>query len=666
MFTTHRAAEDHAKTRGKFAKSVLAEVKNVAEAVDKVDGGVTEKIQELLDKLDGKDGTIPKGFAELRKVFKGADGAGDIKALLGTLQALPEQHDNTVTKLLDEQNTAIEKLTTEQEKVTAALSKIADTAGNVARHKSDNEKLADELARAKAHIDQLKADISTADIRRDELVANNGEAIGEMRATARRHEEENIGLKAQIAELRHQHAGQVEPREQPLPLVPWQPDASSRGNPPHSTTTARYADGDPIRDSFWRRRGSALEEENRKKSRAVLISDLSSKTVEWAISTSDDEDEDMHPPPRVSSASSGPMPFISGGRPANAIGAPSFEPEPSAPTTIMSALPASGSFEPASSAGAAMRRYSPGSPSQRTSSGLARHRSTSSVAVSPGSPIERTAPGSAGYSSRGPGHVFSGFPVARDPMPDSRPQSVMSGASGGRGPFARATTISLFSSGPAGRGVFSGPTPASVLPDPSQGRDDFSGAMAATAAPVRANPNPVAGGSTTAPVPVPVSNLTRTPSPAPSGTVAVRSPLTMAIPVEFLCPGRLRDGAIAHSVSVVAIDHVTAKISEWWARVEANRPEGGRLWAQTTSRRKLCIELKSRTSRAVVAQPASDYYDPEDGNPAFACPRCVPDGLPCVWSTTKTDPARVLPLPVAARAPGATPQTEGYCVCKSA
>lgn len=123
-----------------------------------------------------------------------------------------------MTKLLDEQNTAIEKLTTEQEKVTAALSKIADTAGNVARHKSDNEKLADELARAKAHIDQLKADISTADIRRDELVANNGEAIGEMRATARRHEEENIGLKAQIAELRHQHAGQVEPREQPLPL----------------------------------------------------------------------------------------------------------------------------------------------------------------------------------------------------------------------------------------------------------------------------------------------------------------------------------------------------------------------------------------------------------------------------------------------------------------
>lgn len=48
------------------------------------------RIQELLDKLDGKDGTIPKGFAELRKVFKGADGAGDIKALLGTLQALPE------------------------------------------------------------------------------------------------------------------------------------------------------------------------------------------------------------------------------------------------------------------------------------------------------------------------------------------------------------------------------------------------------------------------------------------------------------------------------------------------------------------------------------------------------------------------------------------------
>lgn len=43
------------------------------------------KIQERLDKLDGKDGTIPMGFAELRKVLKGADGAGDIKALLGTL-----------------------------------------------------------------------------------------------------------------------------------------------------------------------------------------------------------------------------------------------------------------------------------------------------------------------------------------------------------------------------------------------------------------------------------------------------------------------------------------------------------------------------------------------------------------------------------------------------
>ncbi|KFY65024.1 hypothetical protein V496_02871 [Pseudogymnoascus sp. VKM F-4515 (FW-2607)] len=130
LIEAHRAAEDQAKTWDSFTKGIFTEVKNVAEAVDKVDGGATEK------ELDGKDGTIPKGFAELRKVLKGADGAGDIKSLLGTLQ-----HDNTVTKLLDEQKTAIEKLTTEQEKVTAALSKIAETAGNVARHKSDNEKL---------------------------------------------------------------------------------------------------------------------------------------------------------------------------------------------------------------------------------------------------------------------------------------------------------------------------------------------------------------------------------------------------------------------------------------------------------------------------------------------------------------------------------------------
>lgn len=43
LIEAHRAAEDQAKTWDSFAKGILTEVKNVAEAVDKVDGGATEK-----------------------------------------------------------------------------------------------------------------------------------------------------------------------------------------------------------------------------------------------------------------------------------------------------------------------------------------------------------------------------------------------------------------------------------------------------------------------------------------------------------------------------------------------------------------------------------------------------------------------------------------------
>ncbi|OBT76335.1 hypothetical protein VF21_03580 [Pseudogymnoascus sp. 05NY08] len=81
---------------------------------------------------------------------------------------------------------SVEKLVTEQEKLATALGKIAGATG---------EKLDDELTRAKATILQQKTDLATAATMREELVAKHGEAIGEMRATARRHEEENIALK---------------------------------------------------------------------------------------------------------------------------------------------------------------------------------------------------------------------------------------------------------------------------------------------------------------------------------------------------------------------------------------------------------------------------------------------------------------------------------------
>ncbi|KFY14460.1 hypothetical protein V492_02604 [Pseudogymnoascus sp. VKM F-4246] len=230
----------------------------------------------------------------------------------------------------------------------------------------------------------------------------------------------------------------------------------------------------------------------------------------------------------------------------------------------------------------------------------------------------------------------------RNLSPTARPASISSQSSGQRSLFAGARAVSMFSSGPVGLGLVAAPAPASVSRDPSQGHGVFAGSMAAPALPARAAAS------------------------IPSGTITVRSPRTMAVPVDFLVTGRLRDGAIADSVSAVVIDQVAAKVSEWWARAEANRPGSGRVWHQPTSKRILCVELKSRTSRAVVAQPASDFYDPQDKNPAFACPHCIAAGLPCVWSTTKTDPARVLPLPVAAREPGATPQTEGYYVRKVA
>ncbi|KFY79751.1 hypothetical protein V499_01292 [Pseudogymnoascus sp. VKM F-103] len=405
------------------------------------------------------------------------------------------------------------------------------------------QKLIDELARAKATIDQQKIDLTTAATLREELIAKHGEAIGEMRATARLHEEENVALKAQITELLRQLA---DPREQPPPpsrrgaltfaeSIPRRPHViPSPGDPtplpvgtPHILPPQRDTLMTPSETPSARRRGSALEEWNRKKRRA--------------LSTSDTRPVIRRSPP-FSSTSHGPVPFLSGGG-----GAPGFEPAPSAPTAAMSAMPASGSFEPLTSAGAAISpgspgqrspsrfasRASPGSPSQRRSSGLARH-------ISQGSPSQLAGPGSASSSSRGPGQIFSGFapvPVLsgsaedRTAPPGRRPASIAPGLSGSRGPFVGAPTVSLFPSDLAGRGVFSGAMPAPVLPGPTMGRGVFSGPAPAYLLPGPSQGRgmmpppapgiqiPSAGGFASAPVPV--SGLAQSPSSVPSGTITV-------------------------------------------------------------------------------------------------------------------------------------------------
>lgn len=693
-----RLAREKAEADEKSLKEVLTEVKKLSDAIDAADGGATEKevgsavrtgcnlIHERLDRLDEKEGVVSKGFEELRKVLERPDGKADLRGLLGDLQSLAEaiqreakaaadaegkilktlaeDQEKTATAVR-EQSTAMQKLAIEQEKMATALTKLADAAGDTAaKQKNDNEKLTEELAQAKAAIDRHKADLSTAATRREELVAKHGEAIGEMRALhkmqlasiTKKHDEETAALKAHIQELQRQLSEQAEPSEQP-------PPSSSRGAlsfpetlPRRPLTTPSYGDPTPFpvetphilppqRDTLMvtpsetpsaRRRGSALEEENRKKRRALSTSAvLSSKTVEWAVSTSDDEDEDTLRPLQFSSASSSLVPFITGSGPTRAGRASGFEPAPSAPTAAMSPVPASGSFEPLTSASAAMVRYSPGSPSQRppsrfaqraspgsprqrSSSGLARHRSSSGlVPQSSGSPT--ASPGPVSSSSRGPGRIFSMFAPApvpsgsasdRDPLPGSRPASVMSGSSG-RSLFSGGRTFSLFSSGPAGR------APAPVITDPAMDRGDFAGGMPATGLGIQI---PSGGGFASASAAV--SDLARSPSPPPAGTVAVRLPTTMQTPVEFLAAGRVSDGDVAQSVSAATIGRVDAKIAGWKEKAAAMRKGGEALWARPGSKMTRCVAVKwSRVTNP--KWPANDYHNPADANPAFACPLCV-------------------------------------------
>ncbi|OBT96714.1 hypothetical protein VE01_04078 [Pseudogymnoascus verrucosus] len=486
--------------------------------------------------------------------------------------------------------------------ITIALTKIEDMVGDTTK-----QKLIDELARAKATIDQQKIDLTTAATLREELIAKHGEAIGEMRATARLHEEENVALKAQITELLRQLA---DPREQPPPpsrrgaltfaeSIPRRPHViPSPGDPtplpvgtPHILPPQRDTLMTPSETPSARRRGSALEEWNRKKRRALSTSDVSSERVEWAVSTSDDEDEDTsrHPPfsavllhvprPRAISFRWWRCAWLR----ASTV-RPNRRDERDARFRLIRAS----DFR--------WRRDFSRIPGSALTIPLR-------VARIPWltEPASLAGPGSASSSSRGPGQIFSGFapvPVLsgsaedRTAPPGRRPASIAPGLSGSRGPFVGAPTVSLFPSDLAGRGVFSGAMPAPVLPGPTMGRGVFSGPAPAYLLPGPSQGRgmmpppapgiqiPSAGGFASAPVPV--SGLAQSPSSVPSGTITV--------------------------VSVVAIDHVAAKISEWWARAEANRPGSGRVWHQPTSKRILCVELKSRTSRVVVAQPASNYY----------------------------------------------------------
>lgn len=116
---------------------------------------------------------------------------------------------------------------------------------------------------------------------------------------------------------------------------------------------------------------------------------------------------------------------------------------------------------------------------------------------------------------------------------------------------------------------------------PAHGFDipSAGGFAPAPAQPARGFDIPSAGGF--APATTAVPDLARSPTySVPSGTVIVRSPHTMAVPVEFLVSGRLRDGVIADSVSAVAIEQTDAKIAQWVARAEANRAGSGRVWHQ--------------------------------------------------------------------------------------
>ncbi|OBT63933.1 hypothetical protein VE03_05923 [Pseudogymnoascus sp. 23342-1-I1] len=136
----------------------------------------------------------------------------------------------------------------------------------------------------------------------------------------------------------------------------------------------------------------------------------------------------------------------------------------------------------------------------------------------------------------------------------------------------------------------------------------------------------------------------------------------MQTPTEFLAAGRLVDGQIAHSISAATIGRVDAKIAEWKQKAGAMRKGGETLWAQPGSKKTCCVAVK--WSRVTDPRwPANDYHNPAEANPAYACPICVAAFSPCIWSSKAFAAAvRVLPLPPAARAPGATPQTEGFYV----
>ncbi|KFY79749.1 hypothetical protein V499_01290 [Pseudogymnoascus sp. VKM F-103] len=152
------------------------------------------------------------------------------------------------------------------------------------------------------------------------------------------------------------------------------------------------------------------------------------------------------------------------------------------------------------------------------------------------------------------------------------------------------------------------------------------------------------------------------PNPSSLGSGRHDHGLRLRAPVEFLAVGRLADGEIAHSISAATIDRVDAKIAGWKEKAGATRKGGEALWTQPGSKKTCCVAVK--WSRVTDPRwPTNDYHNPADANPTFACPICVGSFTPCVWTHKDfAAEARVLPLPPGARAPGATPQTEGFYV----
>lgn len=139
-------------------------------------------------------------------------------------------------------------------------------------------------------------------------------------------------------------------------------------------------------------------------------------------------------------------------------------------------------------------------------------------------------------------------------------------------------------------------------------------------------------------------------APSPALT-AVGSPHTMPTPVEFVATGSLNNGELADTVSTSVLELTSAQIAEW-------RIKGGLLWMRPYSKKPFCVAVK--ISRAKTPKwPENSYYDPANDDPEFACPICMGNHSPCLWSCGGLLP-RVLPLPLHARAPSATPETAGY------